>query len=299
MLSLASTGIALLAHPGQPVRPHDAWTAWSLDPLVVVPLTVAVTLHVRGGRQTDSRRRASAFAAGVAAVVLALLSPIDAVAEVLLSAHMVQHVLLVAVAAPLLAYAAPGPRLLRGMPGGLRTNVVSLRQRAGLDIDALRRLRHPLWRWGAYVAGLWLWHASKLYGLAVDQPVVHALEHLTFLGTGLAVWTAIVGDRRTRTDRGAGVMLIFLLILQGVVLSALLTFSTAPWYDRYAAAAPGWSLDPLTDQHLAGLIMWFPTGLIYTVIAVALVATWLNEQAEPNDRTAQPSQPPTPATETG
>lgn len=268
---------ALVAHDGAPLLPHDALSAWHLDPFVAVALAAAAVLYLRGYRPSrDGRRHAYAFGLGLAALVLALMSPIDRLAGVLLSAHMIQHVLLVTVAAPLIAYAAPGAAIMRGLPGGPRRSVVAARRSIGLDVATMRRLRHPIARWLLFVATIWLWHASKLYGAAVDHELVHVAEHATFLATALLVWTAVLGPERLRAPDGAGILVVFLLVLQGVVLSALMTFAPEPWYEQYATPAPGWGLDPITDQHLAGVIMWVPAGAVYTAVGVALLVRWFH-----------------------
>lgn len=283
MLTSAAFG-ALVGHDGRPLLPHDAWTAWRFDPPIVLGIALAAALYLRGYRPArDGHRRAYAFGGGLTAVGLALLSPIDRLAGILFSAHMVQHVLLVTVAAPLIAWAAPGAALVQGIPQQSRRAVVGARRAFGVDAAALRRLRHPLARWLVFVTTFWLWHASRLYAAAVDHEWVHVAEHVTFLGTALLVWSAILGPRRARTDRGAAVLIVFLLALQGVLLSALLTFARSPWYEPYADEAPGWGLDPLADQHLAGVIMWVPTGLVHAAIGIALVVGWLREHAAPGD----------------
>lgn len=277
MLS-SGTLVRVVAHSGEPLRPHDVFTAWDFDPVVVIALLTVGWLYVRGYRPSrDGRSRAYAMGGGLVAVALALLSPIDPMASVLLSAHMVQHVLLVTVAAPLIAVAAPGPAIMQGLPRRPRRAVVTARRSVGLDVTTLRRLRHPIARWLAFVATFWLWHASLLYGAAVDHELVHVAEHLAFFGTALLLWTAIVGPDRLRAPDGAGVVVVFLLALQGVLLAALMTFAPSPWYAPYRDPAPGWGVDPLTDQHLAGVIMWVPSGVVYTGVGIALLVRWLRD----------------------
>lgn len=264
-------------HDGRPPAPHDALAAWTFSPSVVVPLAIVAALYWRGWRPADGASRAWAWWAGWTTLVVALVSPVDAVSGILLSAHMVQHVLLVVIAAPLLATAAPGAALVRGVPGRLRRPGNALARRAGVGHPVTRRLRGPVWRWLAFVLSFWLWHASVLYGAAVEHEWVHALEHATFFGTGLLLWSVVLGPRRVRLERGPGVLFVFLVGLQSVLLSALITFAQEPWYDEYVGAAPGWGLDALADQQLAGVIMWVPTGLVTAAIAIWLLVTWLRD----------------------
>jgi putative membrane protein len=270
--------LSILAHDGAALRPHDVAGAWNLDPLILVPLLAVAVLYRRGWRQpNDPPWRRAAFTAGVAAVAIAVVSPLDALSGVLVSAHMVQHVLLLVVAAPLLAASAPGAALVRGLPPWARPRLASVRRRLGLDAGRLRRTRAPVVRWVAYTATLWLWHASVLYGAAVEHDVVHALEHVAFLGTGLLVWSAILGPVRVRVPRGLAVLGVFTLGLQTIFLSVLLTFAESPWYEPYVDAAPAWGVDALEDQQLAGVVMWVPAGFIHVGIGLGLLVAMLRE----------------------
>lgn len=276
--------LTLLAHAGE-LRPHDLWTAWPFDPLVLAGVVGAAVVHARGRRPgRDERRRRLAFTGALVTIAVALLSPLDPLAGVLLSAHMVQHVLLVLVAAPLLAIAAPGPELLRGLPGGARRATRTLRRRAGVSVGVVRWWRHPVLRWLLFVATLWLWHAAALYSAAVEHDAVHALEHVSFLATATLVWSSVLGPVRVRVSRGFAVLGVFALALQSTFLSVLLTFARAPWYEPYATPAPGWDVDPLADQQLAGVLMWIPAGLLHAGIGLALLVSWFRELDPPAPR---------------
>lgn len=268
--------LTVLSHAGAPLEPHDLLAAWHFDPLIVASLVVALILYLRGWRPGDGRRRASAFVTALLLIAIALLSPIEAASGVLVSAHMVQHLLLVSLAAPLLAVSAPGAALLRGAPASARRGMVSMRRGLRVDVGRLRTLRHPTARWLLFVGTFWLWHASALYAAAVEHPLLHVAEHVTFLGTAVLVWTVIVGHPATRLPPFLGVIAVFGLALQSVLLSALLTFAPSPWYDPYADPPPAWGLDPLADQQLAGVIMWVPSGLVHTAIGIALITRWLH-----------------------
>lgn len=286
----------MLAHVGRAPAPHDAWTAWTLDPAIVVPLVVLLVLHERGrvgGQEARTRLRARAFHAGWTALVVALVSPLDAVATALASAHMVQHVLLVLVAAPLFAVAAPMPALLRGLPPRVAQRVVRLA--SGPAGTAGRALGHPVVAWLLHVGTLWTWHASAAYDAAVANPLVHGLEHATFLATAVLVWRTLVGPRHVRLANGAAVLAVFGLALQSVLLSALLTFAGEPWYDAYVTTAAAWGLDPLADQQLAGAIMWFPAGAVHVGTALALLVAWIRSTEDPpamDHHAARPARAP-------
>lgn len=284
--------LSLLAHVGRAPAPHDAWAAWTLHPGVVVPLALLLVLHHRGHRtdRTSSRRRARAFHVAWGALVVALVSPVDAMSTALASAHMVQHVLLVLVAAPLLAVAAPLPSLLRGLPAGVARALVPVR-RGPLGAVG-RRLGHPAVAWLLHVGTLWAWHAAGPYDAALAMPAVHAAEHATFVVTGVLVWQAVVGPHRVRASDGAGVLVVFGLTLQSVFLSVLLTFAGEAWYDGYASTTAAWGLTPLADQQLAGAIMWVPAGAIHVGVGLALLVGWIRSTEGVGERPAAPVRAP-------
>lgn len=270
--------LRLLAHAGQGLEPHDVWAAWTFDPLVVAALVGAALAYRRGWREgPDGPAHRAAFWGGLAAIAVALVSPIDAMSGVLVSAHMVQHVLLILVAAPLLAASAPGGALLRGTPQFVRVVTRTTRRAVGLDAERLAHLRSPIARWLLYVVTLWLWHASVVYGLAVQHEPIHVLEHVTFLASAFLVWSAIVGPLRVRVTRGLGLLGVFTLGLQGIFLSVLLTFAQEPYYAEHLVPPTAWGLEPLADQQLAGVLMWIPAGFIHTGIALFLLVSWLRE----------------------
>lgn len=270
----------LLAHAGRPLEPHDLLGAWNLDPVLITGLLLVVWAYRRGrvrGPQRDTDVwRARCFAGALAALAVALISPLDAMSGVLASAHMVQHVLLTLVAAPLLALSAPSSALLRGSPVALRRAPGIWRRRLGLTTADLAVLRHPVTVWLLHVATLWFWHARVLYDAALSNEAVHVGQHAMFLGTGLLFWRVVIGARNAgRVSHGLGVLLVFAMALQSVFLSVLLVFARTPWYAGYAATTRAWGLDQLADQQLAGAIMWVPAGLIYVAAGLAVMVAWL------------------------
>ncbi|HEX6255677.1 MAG TPA: cytochrome c oxidase assembly protein [Euzebyales bacterium] len=272
---------AVLAHAGQPPQPHDLWTAWNLSPLLLTGLVLAWLAYHRGrptgGRRPADVRRARCFAGALLALAVALVSPLDALGAALASAHMVQHVVVILVAAPLLALSAPSSALLRGSPLAVRRATSRVRHRLRPAERSLRVAAAPVTVWLLHVAVVWLWHASVLYDAAVANEWLHVLEHATFLVTGLWFWRVIIGVRggAARVPHGLGILLVFAMAMQSVFLSVIMTFARTPWYASYATTTQPWGLDPLADQQLAGVIMWVPAGVIYLGVALALLAVWL------------------------
>jgi cytochrome c oxidase assembly factor CtaG len=269
-------------HPGLPPAPHDLWRAWNWSPPLLLGLGLALALHALGSRalwERGARGRggvlwhAAAFAGGVAALGIALISPLDALGAALLAGHMAQHTLLTLVAAPLLVLGAPLAALAWSLPRRWRR--------------ALGR-RRPAWlraAWGQltgtpaalalHSAVLWLWHMPALYEAALASPALHALEHACLLGTGLLFWWAILGARRRSA---AGALALLIMAIQSSLLSALLLAARQPWYPSYAQSSPAWGTTALEDQQLAALIMMLPCDLAYLAAALWISAAWLTDR---------------------
>lgn len=268
------------AHAGEALAPHDLWGAWSPDVSVWLSVAVLWLAYDRGRRRVDGPRRTRLFAAGLVVILVALVSPLDAFAGSLASAHMVQHLLLSSVAAPLLVFAVPAGPLGRSVPKPVMGAVRRSRRR----LDPAGRLRraatHPATAWAFAAATLWVWHAPVLYDLALRSPVLHAAEHLCFLLSGLAVWSVV---RRSLLGReptyGFAMGFLFTLSLQGTVLAALMTFSAEPWFEAYETTTTAFGLSARSDQQLAALLMWFPVGALHLVTALALLERWLHAGA--------------------
>jgi len=279
------TATGIVAHEGQPLAPHELWSTWNIDPVVLPALLLLAAVHMRGRTRARGapRWRDRCFSGGLLAVAVALLSPLEPLSGVLASAHMVQHLLLTLVAAPLLAVGAPAGALLRGLPVPVRRTVTGSRRRLRPAVAAAHLLRSSVVVWLLHVAALWLWHASVLYDAAVQHAAVHALEHLTFLLTGVLFWRVVIGARALRVGPGLGVLLVFGMTLQSALLALLLTFAGTPWYPSYAQTTQPWGLDQLADQHLAGTIMWVPAGLVYLGTALVLLVGWVRSTHDPDD----------------
>jgi putative membrane protein len=218
--------------------------------------------------------RALAVTAGGLALSAALMPPLHRLAETRFSAHMVQHQLLMLVAAPLLALARPHVIALSLLPRSWRARVGRLGR-----IPVLRGMRDhvsaPVPVWLAAAVILWLWHVPALFQAAADHAPLHALEHLTMFASALASWWVALHGRQGTRGYGLAVLWLFATAMHTSLLGALLTVSPRAWYPLYVASAGG-RLPALEDQQLAGLIMWIPSGTIHTAAGLALFAAWLH-----------------------
>ncbi len=268
----------VFAHIGPGLDPSTPlWLAWNLEPSLIIGFAALLGLYFYAAGPLRRRfgwaahvdaRQTFAFVAGVAVLILGLMSPLDILGdEYLFSAHMVQHTLIALVAPPLLLLGTPG-----WMIEPLLANAVVRR--------VARWLAHPVVAFGLFNADLWLWHAPGLYDATLENELVHIFEHLTFIGFGVIFWLPILSPTPLipRISRMFGVLYLFLACQPMVALGALLTFATAPIYQPYVFAPRIWGINPLADQQLGGLIMWLPTNIPYLIGLSVLFFRWVGDQ---------------------
>jgi cytochrome c oxidase assembly factor CtaG len=277
--------IAMLLHSGGPAG--SLWTAWDWEPGIVLPLAISGFLYARGLRLLWDEHvgrgvrvfEAVSFAVGWLVTVIALLSPVHELSEQLFSVHMVQHELLMVVAAPLLVVGRPLVPMLWAFPSRARRTIGHATQRPAWR-TCWRFITRPMVAFVVHGATIWIWHAPALYQATLSSDFVHALQHASFFGTALLFWWTIVqghapGGRTRAVSFGTAVLLLFGTALHSGALGALLTFSRNLWYPAYGNSAASWGMTPMDDQQLAGLIMWIPASFAYLIAALLLFAGWL------------------------
>jgi putative membrane protein len=270
--------------------PADAGlrSAWSFEPWVLACLAASAVLYAVGLARLWSRAgrghgvgvgQASAFAVGWSTLVVALVMPLDAQGSLLFSAHMVQHELLMLVAAPLLVLGRPLALWAWGLPQPWC-------RAAG------RLFHHPAWRvpwlivtgplaaWLVHALALWLWHVPALFEAALNDSSVHSWQHLGFLFSALLFWWSVLGAV-TREEQGAALVSLFTTMVHTGALGALLTLARTPWYPHYLGTTVPFGITALEDQQLGGLIMWLPASAVYIVCGLALAARWMVPLAKP------------------
>jgi len=268
----------VLAHDG----PQAEWSVSGWDVAVLVALAAAALLHVTGTRRMARHgggvrqvERVS-FWIGWIAIVAAVAPPLDRAATLRFSAHMAQHELLMLIGAPLLIVGRPIVPWLWALPQGWRRRVgpsVPLRRVSTL----WNWLTWPAVAWVLHGATIWIWHLPALYEAAVRNDALHALQHATFVATAVFFWWGLVYGRYGRLAYGASALFVFTTSMHTGILGALFTFSGAPFYPLYASRAAGQGIDALADQQLAGVYMWIPAGVIFTLFGLALMLAWLSE----------------------
>ena len=217
-----------------------------------------------------------AFASGWIALVVALASPLDEWAETLFVAHMIQHELLMVVAAPLIALSSPIVALLWAFPRPLRHRMADIAHSPAVVVS-WTAITAPATVWLLHGFALWIWHLPALFDAALAHESIHAVQHLTFYVTAALFWWSLLHGRYGRSGYGIAVLYLFATGLHSGVLGALLALSPDAWYPAYASLSNRWGFTTLEDQQLAGLVMWIPAGLIFVIAGLAFFAGWLQE----------------------
>ena len=275
---------AVAAHGPVPAEPPSVASlafGWTVEPFVALPLIVAALVWLRlvgrvNAAHPDSRVppvRTWAFLGGLATIAVALMSGIGRYDTALFSVHMVQHLLLTLIAAPLLVLGAPVTLLLRAA-------TPATRQRWLLPLLHSRLVRvvgHPVVAWLAFAAVMWGSHFSGLFDAALEQPLLHDLEHGLYLAAGLLFWWPVAGldPSPYRMSHPARVLYAFLQMPQNSFLAVAILFADAPLYAHYVTLGSPWGIDALADQERAAGIMWLAGDVLFLVAVIGLIAAWM------------------------
>jgi putative membrane protein len=263
-------------------------TDWQLEPPSTMVAFFAA-LYAVGWRRRASRRgarsEAAYFAAGIAALVLALNSPLASLDDELFWVHMTQHVLLLVVAPPLILLGRPWATVWRTFPLPVRRaaahGVLRLAARPWLRA-AWRAATTPATALGGFVAMLAVWHVPALYDATLSSPAVHVVEHLTFLATGLLFWSQLIDSPPVRSRLGypARALHATLAMVASWLLAIVIALGSEPLYEGYArlASRPG-GISALADEQLAAGIMWVPGSIPFVVAILLFAYRWLEPEA--------------------
>jgi putative membrane protein len=209
-------------------------------------------VHFRVFARSSSRLRQSAFASGWFVLIASLVSPLCALSVSLFSARVTQHMLIAAIAAPLIAFASTRPR------------------------RSAHAASNPFHAAGLFAVALWAWHWPQLYSATFASDTVYWLMHASITGTAVYLWTTLLSASNALARVGAG----FLTLMQMGLLGALITFASGVLYAPHLLTTQSWGLGALEDQQLGGLIMWIPTSAVFLIAAMLTLYSVLKEGSE-------------------
>ena len=288
--ALALPGVALAHGAGAPAPTFPAFLLrWSFDPLPLVAILGAGAAYLWGTRRInrahpDNRQspyRSWLFFAGLAALGVALLSPIEAYEGSLFSVHMVQHMLLELVAAPLLLAGAPITLALRVARPSIRRRLLMVLQSRVVHV-----ISFPVVAWVLFAAVNWGWHFSVLYDQALENQALHHLQHAIFLGAALLFWWPVVGADPSpwRLPHPVRLLYLFLAMPQNSFLGVALMSASTVLYPHYVTNLRGWGPSPIDDQALGGVIMWAVGDLAFLAAMMVVVVLWMRHEDRRTER---------------
>jgi cytochrome c oxidase assembly factor CtaG len=279
---------------GSRFTPRSTFFEFQTDPLLLIPLVGIGIAYLVGYRRYSRlrhadqgyRSRAAIFVTGYATLVIALISPLHALGEQYFWVHMIQHLLLSLVAAPLLLLSGSMPVLLWAFSPRDRQAIGRLVGRPGVIRLVLMWLTNPIVAWTVFVVTQWVWHQPVAYDWALENHWAHYLEHISFFVTAVFFWWPVIGAPPMRSPLSFPTRLAytFLAWLPNSVLGAGITLSRAPLYPYYVGSGRVNGFDPLFDQQLAGLIMWVPGDVLFVIILMILFAAYLRDEERRAER---------------
>jgi putative copper resistance protein D len=281
---LAVPAVAM-AHGAAAPEPRfpDVLTAWSFDLLAVALIAVAAGAYVVAVRRVNGahpanrhpRLRTWCWFGGLAAIGLALLSPIEAYEGSLFSVHMVQHMLLQLVAAPLLLAGGPITLALRASTPPVRRRLLAV-----LQSRIVHAISFPLVAWLLFAAANWGWHFSTLYNEALESTALHYLQHATLLATALLFWWPVIGVDPSpwRLPFPVRLLYLFLALPQSSFLGIAIMEAPSVLFPHYLTNVRDWGLSPLEDQQLGGIIMWTVGDIAFLIGMAVVVALWVRQE---------------------
>lgn len=267
------------------LEPREVLGWWTLDPLALGAVGLSTAVYTRGLQQLWQatgvgsgvrRRDAACFYLGQLCTLFALGSPLDRLSDLSFAAHMIQHELILVVAPPLVVLGKPVVTLAWAFGAAHRGTVMRTLSAPALT-TSWRGLSRPLPILLLHGLVVWLWHIPSWFEAALRSEAIHALQHASFFATAVVFWWSMLRGRYGRAGYGLAAAFVFATAMHTSVLGALLTVSSSLWYPLYAARGAPFEIDALSDQQLAGLVMWIPAGLLLGVLALALFAAWLGD----------------------
>ena len=255
-----------------------AWTNWVHDPVIAVALLVLAALYVEGFARADPRivapartaPRIGAFIVGLLTATLAMVSPLDTLGGQFFAAHMLQHLVLIMVVAPLLAWSRADVILSHSLPVSARRWLA--RYRAISGVKTWTNSPRTAWLVAAVFTGtIWLWHIPAAHDAALGNAGLHVLEHFMVLGSATLFWRVIIGSDEFKLGPAGAAIIVSLVSLQGSLLSAILMFAPRQLCGAYAG-------NPIEDQVLAGLLMCIPASFVYLGSTVWVLSRLIGEK---------------------
>ncbi|HEV7137590.1 MAG TPA: cytochrome c oxidase assembly protein [Steroidobacteraceae bacterium] len=279
---------SVLAHGDELQAGEPIMAMWQFEPEIVAGLVIAAALYVAGVRRGAQARwwRHALFFAGLAALALALLSPIEPLADHVFVIHQVEHMLLRSIGPMLLLLAQPQAALMRGMPGWLRRGAFGPLVSSPPVRSVFGFFSQPVVATVLFVGVSWFWMIPRWHDVAILNEAIHYGWHVSLLVTGLFFFSVIFDPRSAPTGPRLGTRLVMFwcAAMGNILLGAFLTFKAAPLYHAYDVMGRMFGLDAVTDEQVGGLTMWIPGCMMFALSAILILHRWGSEEERAEER---------------
>ncbi len=281
---LAAWSAPALAHGDHVEARASPWSMWQFSPEILIGIAIAGAIYWRGSRngQVAERWRDAAFYGGLFALFLALISPIEEVADHIFAIHQIEHMLLRTIAPMLLFLSRPQAAVVRGLPPGVSRFFAG----RGWLREIVDFLRIPAIATILFLSASYFWMYPRWHDMAILDEPIHYMWHISLLVTGL-IFFSVVFDRRPAPQGaglGARIAMVVTAALGNIILGSFLTFKTMPLYSAYLELGHMWHVSMLSDEQTGGLVMWIPGTMMFAVSAVIVIHRWASEEARVDDR---------------
>ena len=290
-LCLALPGLAQ-AHGGEI---HPGQSLWHWSPEILIGLGLAGAVYARGALRGPRPPAGLAFAfyAGLLALFIALISPVERLADHIFAVHQVEHMLLRTIGPLLLFLSMPQAVLMRGLPQAVRKRLTGPVASTGAVRSFIGFLRKPLVATLLFLASSYVWMMPAWHDLAILDTPIHYLWHVSLLISGL-IFFSVVFDPRSTGDAvsiGGRLGMVVAAALGNIVLGAFLTFKTVSIYSAYRIIGHGWNVPMVFDEQTGGAIMWIPGTMMFAMSALIMIHRWSRQEERSVDRRRRDNRP--------
>jgi putative membrane protein len=267
---------------------HDHPSRWNWDLFTLLSLAALVTGHALGLRNLKlkhgkpfGKMPIASYYLSILFLFIALVSPIDALSDELQSWHMIQHMIIMMIAAPLFVMGAPLYVFLWGFSISWRKKITPIYRWLYGYKTGWYFFWQPLLLWGVYAFTMWIWHLPRFYEAALRNELLHDFQHISFFITSCLFWRLMLDPiHRFKLKPALGIIYVFATSLHATLLGVFMALAPSVWYPFYEGRTIKFNLSALEDQQLAGLIMWMPACMIYVLVSAYLFILWLKKAPE-------------------
>jgi len=283
------------AHGGGESESQQPWMSWPFAPELLISVAIAAAFYIRGWRHRRDRASAisgwrhASFFAGLAALLIALQSPLDVLAEHSFMMHQFQHMFLRAIGPMLLMLAVPQVLLIAGMPEVLRARVLAPLLTSRVAGALFGFFAHPFVATFLLLAVPVFWHIPKYHNLSLLNEPVHYVMHITMLVSGLFFCWRVLDPRPA--PQGAGyatrIVMCWAAIAGNIPLGAYLTVKSVELYEAYDSKGRLWDMSALVDEQLGGMVIWSPGSMMFAVLLLVVIRSWGKRERQLDQRPAR------------